>query len=77
MVHFGQGDLSHHGVLRECATAHEMEEALAFARETGRPIWHQAFALSEPGEQDTSTDLTSDQLATRQDVHVFEPRTFT
>lgn len=64
MVHFGQGDLSHHGVLRECATSHEVEEALAFAGETACSIRHQAFTLSEPGEQGTITVLTEDQLCT-------------
>lgn len=48
MVHFGQRDLGHHSELSECAAAHEVEEALAFAGEAGRPVWHQAFALSEP-----------------------------
>lgn len=48
MVHFGQGDLSHNSVLRERAAAHEVEETLAFAGETGCPVWHQAFALSDP-----------------------------
>lgn len=51
-VHFSQGDLSHHGVLWERTAAHEVEEALAFAGETACPIWHQAFALSEPEEHD-------------------------
>ena len=59
VIHFGQGDLSHHCVLRECAAAHEVEEALALAGETGGPIWHQAFALSEPGEHHTSTNLAA------------------
>lgn len=51
-VHLGQRDLSHHSELGERAAAHEVEEALAFAGETRRPIGHQAFALSEPTEQD-------------------------
>lgn len=49
VVHFGQGDLSHHCVLGERAAAHEVKEALAFAGETGRPVRHHAFALLEPG----------------------------
>lgn len=40
VVHFGQGDLSHHSVLRESATAHKVEKTLAFAGETACPIWH-------------------------------------
>lgn len=58
-VHLGQGDLGHHGVLREGAAAHEVEEALAFAGETCRPIWHQTLALGEPAEQDACSRLTN------------------
>lgn len=49
-VHFGERDLSHHGVLGEGAAAHEVEETLAFAGETARPIWHQASTLGDSVE---------------------------
>lgn len=60
-VHFGQRDLSHHSELGEGAAAHEVEEALAFAGETGRPVWHQAFTLSDSGERDTKTTVHGPQ----------------
>lgn len=60
-VHFGQRDLSHHSEFGEGAAAHEVEEALAFAGETGRPVWHQAFTLSDSGARDTETTVHGPQ----------------
>lgn len=54
MVHLCQGDLRHHSVLGERAAAHEVEQALAFAGKPGGPIWHQAFTLREPEEDELS-----------------------
>lgn len=54
MVHLCQGDLRHHSVLGERAAAHEVEQALAFAGKSGGPIWHQAFTLREPEEDELS-----------------------
>lgn len=54
VVHLCKGYLRHHGVLRECAAPHEVEEALAFAGKSGGPIWHQAFTLREPAEDELS-----------------------
>lgn len=54
VVHLCQGDLRHHSVLGECAAAHEVEQALAFAGKSGGPIRHHAFTLREPEEDELS-----------------------
>lgn len=54
MVHLCQGDLRHHSVLGKRAAAHEVEQALAFAGKSGGPIWHQAFTLRQPEEDELS-----------------------
>lgn len=54
VVHLCKRDFRHHGVLGECAAAHEVEQALA-SWKSGGPFWHQAFTLREPAEFDYFT----------------------
>lgn len=42
------GDVCHDGVLVERRRAHEVQEVLALALESGCPVWHLPFALGGP-----------------------------
>lgn len=48
VVDLGQRDVSHHGILREGAGAHEVKDLFSLTSEPGGLVRHQALALGHP-----------------------------